>query len=427
MKKTKAAFVYGFAIFAAFFGAGNLILPPYLGFKSGPDWWISTIGFMLTTVVIPLAALLAHARLQGTMLDFGNKVSRRFSLFLCILIYAIAMALACPRTAAVTHEMAVAPFFEMSSLHTSAIYFSLAVVFSLNRGKVMDLLGKYLTPVLGLILLSIIGVRFMSGHGIELSSNYENPFVSGFLEGYQTFDALAGLLMGGILVITIHNSQKGQSFSEKRKAIAGAGIVAMGGLFLIYSGLIFAGSRMGANVDPETDRTSLLMLLAESALGNAASVLLSVLVALACFTTAVGIIIGTADFFKGLSGGSERVYRLTVIFCGLSGVLIGQWGVTYIISIAVPVLMFIYPIVISLILLNVLSEKMAPPAVFRIVVAVAFLFSIPDFLGILIPGVSLERVHGLIPFSKDGLGWMLPSLLAFLLTHVYLVTQRTKV
>ena len=89
MKRTKAAFVYGFAIFAAFFGAGNLILPPYLGFKSGPDWWISTIGFMVTTVVIPLAALLAHARLQGTMLDFGNKVSRRFSLALCLLIYAV--------------------------------------------------------------------------------------------------------------------------------------------------------------------------------------------------------------------------------------------------------------------------------------------------------------------------------------------------
>ena len=426
MKRTKAAFVYGFAIFAAFFGAGNLILPPYLGFKSGPDWWISTIGFMVTTVVIPLAALLAHARLQGTMLDFGNKVSRRFSLALCLLIYVIAVALACPRTAAVTHEMAVAPFFEISSLLTSAIYFSLAMAFALNRGKVMDLLGKYLTPILGLILLSIIGIRFISGLEVELSSSYENPFIAGFLEGYQTYDALAGLLMGGILVITIHNSQQGQSFSEKRRAIAGAGIVAMAGLFLIYAGLIYAGSRMAANVDPETDRTSLLMLLAESSLGNTASVFLSVLVALACFTTAVGVIIGTADFFKGLFGGSERVYRLTVILCGLAGVLIGQWGVSFIITIAVPVLMFIYPIVISLILLNVLPEKMAPPLVFRFVVLTAFLFSIPDFVGVLIPGASLEAIQSTIPFSKEGMGWVLPSLLAFLTAQFYLKIRGAK-
>ncbi len=104
MNKTKETFIFGFAIFAAFFGAGNLILPPMLGFNSGPDWWLVALGFITSATIIPLLALFAHAKLQGTMLDFGNKVSPLFSLVFCICVYAIAIALPCPRTAAVTHE-----------------------------------------------------------------------------------------------------------------------------------------------------------------------------------------------------------------------------------------------------------------------------------------------------------------------------------
>lgn len=420
MKGTKAAFVYGFAIFAAFFGAGNLILPPYLGFQAGPDWWLSTIGFLITATIIPLAALLAHARLQGTMLDFGNKVSARFSLVLCVLIYVIAIVLPCPRTAAVTHEMAVAPFSDSSRLLTSTIYFSLAMAFSLYRGKVMDLVGKYLTPIIGILLLVLIGLRFLSDPGIGSESKYVNPMISGFLEGYQTYDALAGLLMGGILVISIQNSQKGKSYEQKKRSITGASVIAMGGLLLIYAGLIYSGSTLGATADPETNRTGLLILLAETSMGSNASALLGLLVALACFTTAVSLLVGTGDFFKGLFGDSEKVYRITVIVCGILGILIGQWDVTYIIKIAVPVLMLLYPMVICLILLNVLPASLAPQTVFRSVVLVAVVFSIPDVLEAIFPGLLPGSYYGAIPLSKEGLGWILPCLLTFLGATAYL-------
>ena len=133
MNKTKEAFVLGFAIFAGFFGAGNLILPPFLGFKSGSDWWLVALGFLGSTVFIPLLALLGHARLQGTMIDFGNKVSFKFSLIFSICVYIIATVLACPRTAAVTHEMAVQPYLNTGSLLTSSIYFSLVFIFFADR------------------------------------------------------------------------------------------------------------------------------------------------------------------------------------------------------------------------------------------------------------------------------------------------------
>ena len=161
MYKTKDILIIGFAIFAAFFGAGNLILPPLLGFNSGPDWWLVALGFLTSATIIPLFALLAHARLQGTMLDFGNKVSPIFSLIFCLCVYAIAISLPCPRTAAVTHEMAIQPFFGTSSILTSTIYFVLVFVFVTNRGRILELLGKYLTPLLGIILLAIIFIGIL--------------------------------------------------------------------------------------------------------------------------------------------------------------------------------------------------------------------------------------------------------------------------
>lgn len=420
MKRTKTVFVYGFAVFAAFFGAGNLILPPYLGFKSGPDWWLSAMGFFLTATIIPLGALMAYSRLQGTMLDFGNKVSSRFSIVLCILIYLIALLLPCPRTAAVTHEMAVAPFWDSSPLLTSTIYFTLAAIISLNRGRVMDLLGKYLTPIIGLILLAIIAIKLFFDPGTAAEGHFEQPLISGFLEGYQTYDALAGLLMGGVLVITIQNSSKGADFAEKKRLIAGASLVAMSGLFLIYAGMIYAGSRMGGSADDAIERTALLRLLADTTLGETGSLFLSMLVGLACFTTAVGILVGSGDFFKGLLKGSERAYRITVITGAIMGILVGQLNVSYIIKVAIPVLMFIYPIVITLIILNVVPGKWASSMVFQIVVLTAFVFSIPDFLGFLLPDSSVTDIQNYLPFAKEGLGWLLPTLISFFAVNFYL-------
>ena len=220
MNKTKETFVFGFALFAGFFGAGNLILPPLLGFNSGPDWWLVAIGFIISATLIPLLALFGHAKLQGTMLDFGNKVSPLFSLIFCLCVYLIAIALPCPRTAAVTHEMAIAPIFGTSSLLTSIIYFTLTFVFVMNRNKVLEIIGKYLTPIIVFILLAIILVGIFSpSNGTSLSS-FDTPIISGLLEGYQTYDAIAGLMMGAVVIISINNLKGDLSYAEKKIMLA---------------------------------------------------------------------------------------------------------------------------------------------------------------------------------------------------------------
>lgn len=221
-------------------------------------------------------------------------------------------------------------------------------------------------------------------------------------------------------MVTIQKSSKGADFAEKKRLIAGASLVAMSGLFLIYAGMIYAGSRMGGSADDAIERTALLRLLADTTLGETGSLFLSMLVGLACFTTAVGILVGSGDFFKGLLKGSERAYRITVITGAIMGILVGQLNVSYIIKVAIPVLMFIYPIVITLIILNVVPGKWASSMVFQIVVLTAFVFSIPDFLGFILPDSSVADIQNYLPFAKEGLGWLLPTLISFFAVNFYL-------
>ena len=417
MNKTKEIFIVGFALFSMFFGAGNLILPPFLGVQSGENWSLVTFGFFVTAVFIPIIGIIAHARLQGTMYDFGKKVSPIFSFVYCLIVYAISITLPAPRTASVTHEMAIAPFFGTSSLVTSTIYFALVFVFVMNRSKILNVIGKFLTPLIIIILLAVIFIGITTSPESINPSTFKTPFVNGLLEGYQTFDAIGAIVVGGVLVISM-NFKKGTSFEIKKEVIAKAGIVAGIGLLTIYTGLIYSGVIFGDSFAENATRTEILTSLSTQTLGNIGTTFLSVLVALACFTTGVGIVTGTSDYFKGLFNNSQKAYTITAIIGCVLGVLIGQFDVHYIIDIALPALMFIYPITIILILLNVLPEKFASPSVFKAVVGVTFLFSIPDFLKFIINPESLTGVQNYIPFSEHSLGWVLPAILIFIAVNV---------
>jgi len=418
MNNKKTILVIGFALFASFFGAGNLILPPYLGFNSGPDWWLVALGFVTSATVIPLLALFGHARLQGTMLDFGNKVSPLFSLVYSLCVYIIAITLPIPRTAAVTHEMAIQPFFHTSSLLTSSIYFGVAFIFIMKRDSILSILGKFLTPLIVLILLAIIIIGLFTSPESINNSVLETPaLVAGLLEGYQTYDALGGILIGGVVIISL-NLEGGISFKDKKTIIAKSGLVAATGLFVIYAGMIAVGALHNTEFEASITRPELLSGLSLKTLGNIGNLFLSVLISLACFTTAVSVIVGTADFFKGLFKESQLAYTITAIVSCIMGIFIGQMNVKYIIDVALPALMFIYPITIVLILLNVIPQEYATKLIFKAVVLVTFVFSIPDFLGFLMEAHWLQNIKEIIPFAKQNLGWVLPALVTFIVVNL---------
>lgn len=418
MFKKKETLVTAFALFSLFFGAGNLILPPLLGFKAGEQWLIVTIGFCISAMVIPILGILAHAKLQGSLIDFGKKVSPTFSLVYAFFIYAISITLPSPRTASVTHEMAIQPFWDISSWFTSSIYFGLVFIFAMNRSKILGILGKLLTPAIILILIFIIGITIFSFPFDFGITTIASPFTNGILEGYQTFDAIGAVVVGGVIIISVNLKHTSATYEDKKSLIRNAGWLAGLALFMIYLGLILTGGIVHSVFDADTTRTALLSGLAIQSLGNIGNFFLSILVGIACFTTAVGIVTGTSDFVKSRFNNSQTVYTVTAIIGSVLGVLMGQFDVSYIISVAIPSLMFIYPITIILILLNVSPDKYASPLVFRAVTITTIIFSIPDFLGsISIIAPSIETFSW-IPLQQYSLGWVLPALFVFVVTNI---------
>ncbi|NAS10891.1 branched-chain amino acid transport system II carrier protein [Poritiphilus flavus] len=416
--RTKTTWVTAFALFSLFFGAGNLILPPQLGFKSGELWWMVAGGFCLSAVLIPILGILAHSRLQGTMYNFAEKVSPVFSVIYCFIVYAISISLPSPRTASVTHEMAVQPFFELPYIFTSVLYFVMVFIFVMNRSKILDIIGKFLTPAILLVLLLLIGITLFSSDYIFGDTVFESPFSHGILEGYQTFDAIGAVVVGGVIIVSINLRKEPGNYEAKKRLIARAGWLAGLGLFLVYGGLILTGALLHQEFDEDISRTALLSGISEVQLGNTANLFLSILVALACFTTAVGIVTGTADFIKYRFANSRTAYTVTAVIGCVLGILMGQFNVGYIIAVALPALMFIYPITIVLILLNVLPARWGTPMVFKVVVATTVLFSIPDFLGSIGLGSQMGQLKFWIPLSEFSMGWVLPAAVAFVLVNL---------
>jgi LIVCS family branched-chain amino acid:cation transporter len=417
MKFTKEGLIVGFALFALFFGAGNLILPPFLGFLAGSQWYLVALGFVLSAVGLPLLGIFAHARLQGSMFSFAEKISPIFSLIFCVFIYIISVALPSPRTAAVTHEIAIAPFFDISPLTTSIIYFILVFVFVIKRSTVINNIGKFLTPAILLLLLAIIISGFFTEYKPMGTNLTELPILSGFFEGYQTFDAIAALLVGGVIIISV--KLKGyDSPLEIKQIITLAAVLAGLGLLLVYGGLIYNGAMVNSEFPQDVTRTDLLSGISFLNLGEVAQMSLAVLVALACFTTAVGIVTGTADFMV------ERInkpyaYPLTVFIACVLGVIIGALSVNAIIEIALPVLLLVYPLTIVLILLNVMPPDLRTRLIMTSVVIATSIFSLPDALKYVVSEDLFANIQLYIPLSEYGLGWLIPATLAFFGSYFY--------
>ncbi|MFT7352902.1 MAG: LIVCS family branched-chain amino acid:cation transporter [Flavobacterium sp.] len=204
-----------------------------------------------------------------------------------------------------------------------------------------------------------------------------------------------------------------------------AGFIAGTGLLLIYGGLILSGSLFSSAFAEDATRIEVLSGLSTSTLGNFGTTFLSILVALACFTTAVGIVTGTADYIKGIYKDSKKAYIITAAIASLIGIIVGSYQVDFIITLAVPALMFLYPITIVLILLNIVPDKYASKLVFKGVVLVTFIFSITDFLGFIIPRENLIGIKSIIPLAEHSLGWVLPALLVFIFTNLVVKKKTT--
>ena len=355
-KKITDIIICGFALFAIFFGAGNLIFPPYLGVISGNNWGIANIAFLLSDPLLPILGVIVTALLGGQATDLGKRVSKHFSIIIgAISIILIGPLFAVPRTGATTHEIFVQSFVPTAPQWiTSLIFFGLTLYIAIHSHTVIDAIGKYLTPILLFILLLVFIAAVVQPNAGFQTTTSAGLFSQSFKEGYQTMDALGAALMAGVVISDL--TRRGYTEKkEQHQMMFGVGIVSFILLALVYSSLTYAGATVSTVYDSTIQRPALLIGLIEQLLGSFGKVAMGIAVSFACLTTSVGLITTCGHYFSTLTNGKLEYKKIVVVSVVIS-FLLSLLGVDALLQLAVPVLSAIYPMVIALIFLSIFDR-----------------------------------------------------------------------
>ena len=415
--QNKDILVVGFALFAMFFGAGNLIFPPYLGVVSGSGWLVGFTGFVLADVGLALLAILASAKCQGDINKVLVRSGKTLSLILATAIMiCLGPLLAIPRTGATTFEMGIQPIFAgFNPVIFSILFFGLTLILTIKPSKVVDIIGQYLTPALliALIFLIIMGVIHPLGN-LNEPAVINQVFAEGISQGYQTMDPLGAIALSAVVIISL--SQKGYNDeSEKVKLTLKAGIVAGVALLIVYGGLTYLGSSVAhqfKGVSPsEINQTSLIVNITEQLLGQPGKVVLAIIVGLACLTTAIGLTSATAQYFTKISKGMIKYEAVVIAVCVFSA-FVSNFGVSTIISFAEPILSIIYPATIVLIIMTLFGHKIKSDNSFKGATYMALLVSILTVVDGM--GINISLIEKL-PFYDLGFNWIVPAIIGALL------------
>lgn len=423
MNRKKEVLILGFALFAMFFGAGNLIFPPSLGIDMGKDWLVAGIGFLLTGVGLPLLGVLAFTKV-GRLEDFSVKISSRFNTLYCTaLVFVIGPLFAIPRTGSTTFEMGVLPSFPnvnplVLSIITSIAFFGITLILVIKESKITDIIGKFLTPIILIILAAIAFLGITGNIGTPVDKNITGVFAKGFVSGYQTMDALASVIFGVVIVKGLEGKGIVEE-KEQRYFLSGSALIAAIGLGLIYFSLMYLGARVSGVGSFST--TSAALYLAEITLGSTGKIAFGICVATACLTTSVGLVAIASDWFARFTPISYKMW--SVIICVFSGVMaIG--GVDFIIKLSVPVLCILYPVTIILILLNVFGVKHV--LVYRAATYTTLVVIIlEEVFSKILHVTSITNLLAKIPMAESGFVWVVPCLVGMAVAFVAAPIRKT--
>lgn len=422
----------GFALFAMFFGAGNLILPPLIGLSTGSDWGEALIGFFISAIAAPFLGILVVTKSGTSFTDLGKKVHPVLIDILAVLIIlCIGPLVAIPRTGATTFEVGISPSFpQLSNVVFAIIFFVIVWVLSIFRTKIVNVIGKFLTPVLLLSLFALIvlgalyPVKPIIGEAI---AEFYPPkaFTVGFTEGYQTLDVLASVVFAGIIISAVV-SDGYTSVRDRVKITISAGMISTLALLLIYGGLIYLGASSNyleatGVVSSEISRTDLLLHISTSILGKTGTFVMAVAIALACLTTAIALTSATGSIFEKMSKG-RIPYKLGVSLCTIISAFISVNSVDSIINYAINILLFVYPIVFTLILYILLFGRFVQartPFIASIVAtALVSLVAVLKNLNLNWNLDFLFQMKEALPLNNYHLEWVFPSLVTFVIVAV---------
>ncbi len=436
MNKQKNAFIaIGLMLFALFFGAGNLIFPPYLGQQAGTNTIPAMVGFLITGCGLPLLGVVSVGWSGKNLQGMGARVAPWYGIFMVAAIsLTIGPFFAIPRTCSTSYEMSVVPIlgsFGQAGLFVySLLFFALTWWLSVSPSKLVDRVGKLLTPIMLVLLFALFAAYIAAPMGewqAPAAAKYgdaASAFSSGFIEGYNTMDGLAGLLFGILVVDAVRLTGR-----TDPHAIAGdtlrSGVVAMFFMCIIYVFLGFIGASSVVPLGMQENGAPLLVGSMNWYFGAAGPLLLSVIVLLACLTTSIGLVASVSALFHALVPSVSTKTFVTVfslLSCGIA-----NFGLTTIIKAAVPVLVFLYPLTVALIILTFLNGAFrGSPLVHRTATLFTFFPALYDGLAVLdaVPE-SVVSVMNALPLAQYGLAWFPIFAAGFLLGWLlYLASGR---
>jgi branched-chain amino acid transport system II carrier protein len=415
----------GLMLFALFFGAGNLIFPAFLGQQAGSNWLSAMSGFLLTGAGLPLLGVIAIGYSGSRdVQDLASRVTPWYGVaFAAVLYLAIGPLFATPRTATVTFEIGVTPFIgsehkTMALAIFSAFFFGVTYWLSISPGKLVDRIGKVLTPALLATIAVLVGYAAFNPMG-ELQAAQggfaDKPFVTGVLEGYQTMDALASLVFA-IIVIDAARALGVRNRAQLLATTTVAGAVAAACLAVVYLLIGYMGATSVAGLGLQENGAAVLSKTAQHYFGMGGNVLLSAIVFLACLSTAVGLIISCSEYFNRLLPAIS--YKTFVVIFTLVSMAFANKGLSGIISISVPVLMLLYPLTVVIILLAFLNNWFGGSRVVYVCTIFATLV-----VGVLdawkaafsFAPETAALINSIFPLYDIGMGWLLPATAGFVL------------
>ncbi|WP_232699395.1 branched-chain amino acid transport system II carrier protein [Brevibacillus daliensis] len=424
---TKQTITIGLMLFALFFGAGNMIFPPSLGQAAGTEVWIAIFGFIMTGVGLPVLAVAAVAMGEGDLRTLASRVHPRFGLIFTVLVYlAIGPLFAIPRTATVSFEVGIVPFLSSGSNGNALSLFLYSLIFMgvtfwlcLNPSKLVDRIGKFLTPAILLIIAILFVLSFikpMGDFGTPAETYMNGTFSKGFLEGYLTMDTLASLVFG----IVVINAIRERGVTDKVKIATNtikAGVIAGIALALVYLALAYLGAS-SYSLGVSTNGGHILTNVVTHLLGKFGVMTLGLAILLACLTTSVGLVTACSQFFSQFH--PKLTYKVNVVILSLFSLMVANLGLETIISISGPVLAGMYPIAIVLVLIALLDKfTRGYKEIYQWSILFTGIISFFDCLtafGVNIPIVT--SLFSYLPLYSQGIGWVVPAIIGAFIGYI---------
>ena len=422
----------GSLLFGLFFGAGNLIFPVQMGQQAGSHTFTATIGFLITGVGLPIIGIIASALSKSeSLFDMARPISSRYaSIFTCLLYLTIGPLFAIPRTATVAFEVGIRPFIgdeylKLGLIVFSFIFFVVTIYFSLKPGQILDWVGKYLTPIFLALLSILLIATFISPMGqisqYSAQGAYATqPLITGLLDGYNTMDALASVAFA---IIIISNIQKFGVKNSNSIAIetCKSGLVSVVGMTIIYGSLAYMGATSLGSVNRADNGGSILSMVSNHYFGVTGKVLLAAIVGIACVKTAIGLITACSEMFSEMFSKSLSYKKYAIIFT-LFSFIIANFGLSNIIQLSIPVLMFLYPLVITLIILSILTPFINKQSdIYKWTTGLTAIAALLDLCKALPQSLQgnvvvkhlVNFAHLYLPGFDYGFGWVLPAFCGF--------------